>query len=115
VAAEMKCPHRTRSKTNRYWWPHQLNVQLLGQHSPQSNPMAAAFAYAEEFYRYNRDRIDIDTAELGHQEVTGVFEDPVSFVAFLSSIPGAGIREGANGARIIASKSDGHPDTRRVP
>jgi catalase-peroxidase len=34
---------------NRDWWPNQLKVSLLRQHSPQSNPMGEAFDYAEAF------------------------------------------------------------------
>jgi catalase-peroxidase len=51
MATEAKCPFTggTRAKTNRDWWPNQLNVQVLNQHSPQSNPMGAAFDYAKEF------------------------------------------------------------------
>jgi transmembrane sensor len=62
---------------------------------------------AEEFNRYNRDRIDISSAELKGQEVTGVFEakDPASFVAFLSGIPGVQIKEGADGAHIVTLQS----------
>jgi ferric-dicitrate binding protein FerR (iron transport regulator) len=73
---------------------------------------------AEEFNRYNKDRIDIDSAELRRQEVTGVFnaKDPASFVAFLSSVPGVEIREGANGTHIVSLRSPaGHPDTRGAP
>jgi len=82
--------------------------QLMFEHRPLSE-------VAEEFNRYNRDRIDIDSAELKRQEVTGVFEakDPASFVAFLSSIPGVEIREGANGTHIVSLRSPmGLPDTR---
>jgi transmembrane sensor len=71
---------------------------------------------AEEFNRYNRDRIDIDSAELERQEVTGVFraKDPASFVAFLSSIPGVEIREGAGGAHIVTLRNQAtHPEVRR--
>jgi len=85
--------------------------QLMFEHRPLSE-------VAEEFNRYNRDRIDIDSAELKRQEVTGVFEakDPASFVAFLSSIPGVEIREGANGTHIVSLRSPmGLPDTRRAP
>lgn len=35
--------------TNREWWPHYLNLSILHQHSPQSNPMGEEFDYAEEF------------------------------------------------------------------
>ena len=31
------------------WWPNQLNVNILRQHSPKSNPMDEEFNYAEEF------------------------------------------------------------------
>ena len=36
---------------NRDWWPDQLNLEVLNQHSPRSNPMGEAFDYAEEFKR----------------------------------------------------------------
>jgi catalase-peroxidase len=39
---------RTR-KSNRDWWPNQLNLNVLHQHSPLSNPMGKEFNYAEEF------------------------------------------------------------------
>ena len=35
--------------TNRDWWPGQLNINILHQHSPQSNPTNYGFNYAEEF------------------------------------------------------------------
>jgi catalase-peroxidase len=35
--------------TNAKWWPNQLNLQLLNQHSPLFNPMEKSFNYAEEF------------------------------------------------------------------
>jgi transmembrane sensor len=73
---------------------------------------------AEEFNRYNKDRIDIDSAELKRQEVTGVFEakDPASFVAFLSSIPGVEIRRGADGAHIVSTRNQASgTDIRRTP
>src|ERR1700723_1394419 len=85
--------------------------QLMFEHRPLSE-------VAEEFNRYNRNRIEIDSAELKGQEVTGVFDakDPASFVAFLSSVPGVEIREGANGTHIVSLRSPtGHPDTRGAP
>jgi catalase-peroxidase len=36
-------------KSNRDWWPKQLNLQILHQHSSKSNPMGEDFDYAEEF------------------------------------------------------------------
>jgi catalase-peroxidase len=47
-----KCPvmhGASRAHANRDWWPHQLNLKILHQQPPQSNPMGAAFNYAEEF------------------------------------------------------------------
>ena len=47
-----KCPvmHTTVvARTNRDWWPNQLNIQVLHQNSALSNPMGAAFDYAKEF------------------------------------------------------------------
>ena len=35
--------------SNRDWWPNQLNLKILHQHSDLSNPMGEAFNYAEEF------------------------------------------------------------------
>jgi len=48
---ESKCPFTggTRAHTNRDWWPNQLNLQILHQHSALSNPMGEAFDYAKEF------------------------------------------------------------------
>ncbi|HSE09979.1 MAG TPA: catalase/peroxidase HPI [Nocardioidaceae bacterium] len=35
--------------TNQDWWPNQLNLQVLHQHSPRSNPLGEDFDYSEEF------------------------------------------------------------------
>jgi transmembrane sensor len=74
--------------------------QLMFEHRPLSD-------VAEEFNRYNRDRIEIDSVELKRQEVTGVFEakDPASFLAFLSSLPGVEIREGPDGAHLVSRRA----------
>jgi catalase-peroxidase len=44
-----KCPVVHRSFTNRDWWPDRLNIQVLHQQSPKSDPMGKAFDYAKEF------------------------------------------------------------------
>src|SRR5664280_2740523 len=52
TATESKCPvaHGARkSYTNVDWWPNQLNLKILHQHSPLSDPMDKGFNYAEEF------------------------------------------------------------------
>src|SRR4030088_1404073 len=45
-----KCPamHST-GRLNREWWPNQLNIGVLHQNAPESNPMGEAFDYAKEF------------------------------------------------------------------
>src|SRR5213595_3138797 len=51
-STESKCPvaHGARKfSTNADWWPNQLNLKVLHQHSPLSNPMGKEFNYAEEF------------------------------------------------------------------
>ncbi len=56
-----KCPVTGKTNTftsssgtsNRDWWPNQLNLKILHQHSNLSNPMGAAFNYAEEFKKLN--------------------------------------------------------------
>ncbi|WP_233841999.1 catalase/peroxidase HPI [Dyella sp. 2HG41-7] len=49
--SESKCPfkHSTSGPTNRDWWPNQLNLKILNQHSPLSDPMDKPFNYAEAF------------------------------------------------------------------
>jgi catalase-peroxidase len=48
---EAKCPfnHGASVPTNRDWWPKQVKVAALHQHSPLSDPMGKAFNYAKEF------------------------------------------------------------------
>lgn len=54
MSSESKCPfHQTAAseavKSNREWWPKQLNLKILRQNSPLSDPMGAGFDYAKEF------------------------------------------------------------------
>ncbi|MGA8697357.1 MAG: catalase/peroxidase HPI [Xanthobacteraceae bacterium] len=44
-----KCPVMHTAKTNRDWWPNQLDLQVLHRNSTLSDPMGAAFDYAKEF------------------------------------------------------------------
>ncbi|PBB70639.1 catalase/peroxidase HPI [Mesorhizobium sp. WSM4312] len=54
-----KCPvaHGAVGRTNRDWWPNQLNVQILHQQSSLSDPMGEAFDYAEEFKSLDLDAV----------------------------------------------------------
>ncbi len=55
VVKESKCPvmggaqTHTTARSNADWWPNQLNLKILHQHSPLSDPMDKEFNYAKEF------------------------------------------------------------------
>ncbi len=56
LSTEAKCPfsdgarrHTAGGSPNAAWWPNQLNLRILHQHSPLSDPMDKEFNYAEEF------------------------------------------------------------------
>jgi catalase-peroxidase len=56
-----KCPVvHTAARANRDWWPNQLNLQVLHQHSNLSNPMGEAFHYAEEFKKLDMESLKKD-------------------------------------------------------
>ncbi len=52
------------SKSNRDWWPNQLNLQILHQNSPMSDPMGEDFNYAEEFSKIDLDELKKDIEEV---------------------------------------------------
>ncbi len=51
-------------KLNRDWWPNQLNLNILNQNSPLSNPMGKKFNYADEFKKLDFDALKKDLNEL---------------------------------------------------
>lgn len=65
---DSKCPVTGRSgnpsagggTSNRDWWPNQLNLKILHQHSLMSNPMGEAFNYAEEFKKLDLEALKKD-------------------------------------------------------
>ncbi len=65
LSTESKCPvtsgaHRhsaAGAATNADWWPNQLDLKILHQHSPLSNPMGKAFNYAKEFKSLDLDAV----------------------------------------------------------
>ena len=64
---EAKCPfhHSNGAGTsNRDWWPEQLNLGILQQHSSLSNPMGEEFNYAEEFKSLDLDAVIQDLKTL---------------------------------------------------
>lgn len=51
-------------QSNRDWWPNQLNLGILRQHSSKSNPMGDDFDYAEEFKKLDLEAVKKDLQEL---------------------------------------------------
>ena len=72
MTTESKCPfaamHNKSStvgaRSNRDWWPKQLNLAILHQHSPASNPMDADFDYAEAFKKLDYPALKQDLKNL---------------------------------------------------
>ena len=62
AAGGARATHGTRS--NADWWPNQLNLSILHQHSPASNPMDADFNYAEAFKKLDYKALKKDLAAL---------------------------------------------------
>ena len=67
MSTESKCPMAgaRRATTagasgNAAWWPNQLNLKVLHQHSPVSDPMGPAFNYAAEFRTLDLDAVVAD-------------------------------------------------------
>ncbi len=52
-----------RGLTNRDWWPNQLNLRVLHQNSPLSNPMGEGFRYSEEFKKLDLAAVKKDLRE----------------------------------------------------
>ncbi|HMK95294.1 MAG TPA: catalase/peroxidase HPI [Candidatus Limnocylindrales bacterium] len=50
----------TRGTSNQDWWPNELNLTILRQHSSLSNPMSKEFSYAEEFKKLNFEALKKD-------------------------------------------------------
>jgi len=68
MSTEAKCPFHHGAAgagtTNQDWWPNQLKLELLSQHSPKSNPMGEDFDYAKEFQSLDYAAVKKDLAAL---------------------------------------------------
>ncbi len=70
MSNESKCPFSGNApsssgkaqsgRTNREWWPNQLDLRVLHQNSPARDPMGASFNYAEEFKTLDLDAVKKD-------------------------------------------------------
>jgi catalase-peroxidase len=59
-----KCPVMHTARTNRDWWPNQLDLQVLHRNSALSNPMGAAFDYPKEFKSLDLNAVIKDLRDL---------------------------------------------------
>jgi catalase-peroxidase len=57
-------PEPSRPRTNRDWWPNQLDLPVLHQHSPRSNPLCDYFDYAKEFSSLDVEALKRDIFEV---------------------------------------------------
>ena len=71
MSDENKCPvlhdqpqHMVGTTANAVWWPNQLNLRILDQHSAQSNPMDADFDYAAEHAKLDLAAVKADLTAL---------------------------------------------------
>ena len=72
MTEESTCPvaHSTEGRSNRDWWPNQLDLKVLQQNPPMADPMGPDFNYAEEFKTLDLDalRRDIDVVMTTSQD-----------------------------------------------
>lgn len=67
MTSEAKCPFHHAAgggTTNKDWWPNQLRVDLLNQHSNKSNPLGGKFNYAEQFKKLDYKALKADLVKL---------------------------------------------------
>jgi catalase-peroxidase len=67
MSTETKCPfHQGKSEgtSNHDWWPNQLRVDLLNQHSSKSDPLGQTFNYREEFNKLDYEALKNDLRKL---------------------------------------------------
>lgn len=70
--SELKCPFSghvgavtpSGGTTNQHWWPNQINIGLLHQHHPASNPLGESFDYAQAFAQLDYDSLKADLKAL---------------------------------------------------
>src|SRR3569833_2767395 len=53
-----------RPRTNRDWWPNQLDLSVLHAHSSKGNPLGETFSYAEEFAKLDVEALKQDIVEV---------------------------------------------------
>ena len=69
---ESRCPvahgsseqHTNSARSNRDWWPEQINLSILHQHDTKSDPMGEDFDYSEEFKKLDYAALKQDLNDL---------------------------------------------------
>ncbi len=64
ISGESPTPVTSHGTSNTDWWPHQLRVDLLNQHSSKSDPLGKAFHYREEFSMLDYEALKNDLRKL---------------------------------------------------
>lgn len=57
-------PQGASGRTNKDWWPNQIDLSVLHQHGPASNPLGASFDYAKAFAGLDLDAVTADLTAL---------------------------------------------------
>jgi len=63
-AGKCPVPHGGKGRSNRDWWPNQLDLSVLHQHTALSNPLGPLFNYAEEFKKLDYEGLKADLRAL---------------------------------------------------
>ena len=120
-----KCPMSgantaTGARSNQDWWPNQMNLKILHQNSPQSDPMGEDFNYAEEFKTLDLDALivspqlvrELMPPHYGHSANaerfpgrTGALFDPVAAAVLAADVTISALLHPARAERL--SQQDG--------
>ena len=80
-------PKSTRPRTNRDWWPNQLDLQVLHQHSHLCNAMGEEFNYPEEFKTLDLEALKQDSYEVMMTSQDWALEDDGDYGRLFIGMP----------------------------
>ena len=87
------------ARSNRDWWPNQLNLEILHQNSPLSNPMGKEFNYREEFKKLDLNALKKDIEAVMTTSQDWWRADYVHWRSLTSRSPAARTAVGSPGTR----------------
>src|SRR5260370_31098439 len=97
-------------RSNSDWWPNQLNLRILRQNSPQSDPMGKEFNYAEEFKKLDFQALKKDLTALMTDSQDWWPADFGHYGGFMIRMA----RRAAGTHRIPDGRGGGRPGPRRL-